>query len=519
MGKYIMSVYDVSNPCNYRCAYCRNDWSDESNTKHSQLADVKEIIDCIVKSGFKSISFTGGEFFLIPFWKDILVYAIEKGLTNQVITNASLIKEEDIEFLQKYVKRVNVSFHSADNKQYNEIMGITDSKVLKKVISNLKLMGNRGIELGIFFSPLRTNYKSFFKTIKKLKDNDIQITDVNLNRILPVGNAEVFLNEEKPLGYFEHAILIQQLLKINNELGINAYAEAYPLCFLNKLIDGEEIIKNINRPCIMGRQALALDNKGRIKLCPCTGLSINASINCIEKGIDRDIEFAKYSEGQWRNDFCKECKYWANCLGGCHSSRGELFSDDSLIIDDEIELKNGIDNEFFDLLIELYRPFLGTSFKKVPTAYTVFSKNKYKHPIGIIAIKKTKTGANFLEIALIPDVRETYYSFLVFRKLISLHPKLEKLGWTAYKENLPSMKILKKLEGGFFEKTVTNKGRKEAEGFFKVNGEATRTMQEALDKQIKLTKPKFGKWLEEYKARDKESEKLKNYLDGYYEDN
>jgi|GEM_PF-2030975 len=513
----MLAVYDVSNPCNYRCNYCRNDWSTESNIKHSELKDIKKIIDKIVERGFKTISYTGGEFFLIPFWKDILMYASEKGLSNQVITNASLIEEKDIEFLERHLKRISVSFHSADKKQYNKIMGITDSGLFNKVLKNLKLIGESCMDLGIFFSPLWENYMSFFQTIKILKDKGIQITDVNLNRILPVGKAEGFL--KKPLGYFEHALLIQQLVQINNELGINAYGEAYPLCFLNNVIENEEIIEKVNRSCIIGRKALALDSNGNIKLCPCAEKRVGASILDTAEVLDKNKCIEEFTEGRWRSEYCKNCSYWENCLGGCHASRGEMFSDDSLILDDEVVFKEGINNEFFDLLIDLYRPFLGNSFKKVPTAYTIFSKHKYKHPIGIIAIKNTKTNANFIEISLIPQLRGGYYSFIVLRKLFLLHPELKKIGWTSHKANIPSMKVLKKLRGGFFEKTVTNKNRIEAEGFFKVDGQAVYSMQKALDKQIELSAPMYNGWLEGYKTRTEELEKLTTYLEEYNEGN
>jgi len=515
----MVAIYDVSNPCNYRCTYCRNDWDDNKNLNHTKLEDIKNIIDNISGHGFKAISYTGGEFFLIPFWREVLSYAKEKGLINQVITNAALIKDEDIQFLEEHVKRINVSFHSSNKKLYKEIMGIKDNSVFDKVINNLKAIAQSKMELGIFFSPLRSNYEDFYKTIRDLQKEEIEITDVNLNRILPVENAKDFFAEEKPLGYFEHRVLIQQLIQINKKLGIDAFAEAYPICYLDKIISDKELIKKINRPCIVGRKAIAIDSEGNLKICPCTAHLMSATIKDTKERIVGDKIIKEFNNDQWRNNYCDDCSDWRDCLGACHSSQGAVFSDDNLLIDDEVELKEGIEDDFFDLLIDLYDPFLGSSFRNAKIAYTVFSKNKYKHPIGIIALKEPSYANYFLEIAIIPQLKGKYYSFLILEKLSELHPKITKVGWTSHKANLPSMKVLQKLRGGFFEDTVKRKRRKEGEGFYRVEGKATKKMRKSLNKQIQLTKPKFEEWLKDYKERDEEQRKLKKYLEEYNENN
>lgn len=104
--------YDVSYPCNYRCVYCRNDWEDKKNCGFPELKVVASIIDKIASAGANRIIYTGGEFFLLPFWKDVLEYGLKKGLHNWIITNGALIEPKEIEYLEERVERINISFHA-----------------------------------------------------------------------------------------------------------------------------------------------------------------------------------------------------------------------------------------------------------------------------------------------------------------------------------------------------------------------------------------------------------------------
>lgn len=186
-------------------------------------------------------------------------------------------------------------------------------------------------------------------------------------------------------------------------------------------------------------------------------------------------------------------------------------------IDDEVYFSEGIDIVFFDILLKLYKPFLSAAYKKAFIQYTVFSK-KYPYPIGIIALNKTKSGGVFFEIALIPELKGKKYSSIIIEHLLKKHP-LKKIGWTVHKANLPSIKLLQKLKGGFFEKTVKNKRRIEAEGFFRPNAAVSASMRKALEKLLTESEHKYSEWFKGYNQRTKELKRLKNYLKDYINEN
>lgn len=194
--------------------------------------------------------------------------------------------------------------------------------------------------------------------------------------------------------------------------------------------------------------------------------------------------------------------------------RVEICGDHSMVFDDEIQFKEGIDTRFMDLLISLYKPFLNTSYKKARYRYTVFSKDKYKYPLGFIAVERTAAIAQFIEIAMIPDLEEKYYALLTLEKLFQTLP-YEKYGWTVDKANYPSIRLLEKLGGGFYENTVSNKKRIKAEGFFRVGRPVSKKVQNALQLLKPQAREKFYEWLKEFNAREKEKKALQQYLEDY----
>lgn len=195
-----------------------------------------------------------------------------------------------------------------------------------------------------------------------------------------------------------------------------------------------------------------------------------------------------------------------------------MYADDPLMIVDRVDFVEGIDNAFFDILADLYDPFLSTSYKRASIKYTIFSKARPEYPIGIIALKNTGGGACFIEIAVIPEAKGHGYSFLAITEFLRKHSH-EKIGWTVHKANLPSIKLLKKLNGGFFEKTVKNKKRIEAEGFFRPNGTVSKKMSETIDRLIIESAAKYRTWCDDFQGRTQELTRLHEYQREYANEN
>ncbi|PIS32147.1 hypothetical protein COT40_01595 [Candidatus Peregrinibacteria bacterium CG08_land_8_20_14_0_20_41_10] len=102
-----------------------------------------------------------------------------------------------------------------------------------------------------------------------------------------------------------------------------------------------------------------------------------------------------------------------------------------------------------------------------------------------------------------------------FDLLIKLYHPFPKYGWTFHKANLPSLRLLEKFQGGVFEKTVLNKRRLEAEGFFRPSGMISPKMRAALAQLLSEAEIKFKAWQKDYQKRVQELAALNQLLENY----
>lgn len=208
-------------------------------------------------------------------------------------------------------------------------MGVDDEDVFDSVVNNLKAISDSTIRLGLFYLPLKSNFDQLFNTVKYLVDCGIQIAELNVNRIIPTQHTLEYFQYIPELSQEEHITLIRQLVDIRKTFHIDAFVEAYPVCFLRTFID-DELVASINLPCLVGRKVIALNNDGSMKLCPATGLRISEPVQDLLSDFNTNPTVRQFQSGLWRNDKCCNCPDWQICYGGCHASRGELFADDSL---------------------------------------------------------------------------------------------------------------------------------------------------------------------------------------------
>lgn len=184
---------------------------------------------------------------------------------------------------------------------------------------------------------------------------------------------------------------------------------------------------------------------------------------------------------------------------------GPLFMIPEMIKKGDLVLKKGIDKKFFNLLFNLYKPFLSKGHLKDRYQYSVFLKNKL---IGIFQLESSL--AKFLQIAFIPDFKDRGLArrviYLVVEKL-----EVDKIGWAAYKSNYPSLKLLYNMGGGVFEGALKSTTKK-VEGVVKFKIKNNKKINDNLSQILEDSKKSYFVWFKEYKKRKKEIEELKIYL-------
>jgi molybdenum cofactor biosynthesis enzyme MoaA len=96
--------------CNYKCAYCHP--FGESKITHGQNLSKEELeqaVDVAVDSGFERYRFTGGECTLLPWFGEVLEYALKKDpkVHLNICTNGSTL-DRHIELFERYKDRIDL---------------------------------------------------------------------------------------------------------------------------------------------------------------------------------------------------------------------------------------------------------------------------------------------------------------------------------------------------------------------------------------------------------------------------
>ena len=127
-------IVEITDKCNFRCKHCFANKNDFELTMQSW----KKIFENICKEKIQSITITGGEPLL---YKELFLLLKQVKVRRTLLamdTNASLVNESNIKLIEKYFKKVRVSYYGL-NRSWN---ANTQSKACdeERFLKSLKLL-------------------------------------------------------------------------------------------------------------------------------------------------------------------------------------------------------------------------------------------------------------------------------------------------------------------------------------------------------------------------------------------
>ena len=138
---------EVTRACNLHCIGCRRNFPGSiANAPGPQHLTFDMLKDIIKDLPIKVVRFTGdGEPLCNPTFHKILAYLYTKGVRTAITTNATLLNESWIRFLeQNKVLRVSVSFDGAKKETFEKLRGGAD---FNQVLEVCRLLGKSKIQL------------------------------------------------------------------------------------------------------------------------------------------------------------------------------------------------------------------------------------------------------------------------------------------------------------------------------------------------------------------------------------
>lgn len=135
--------------------------------------------------GIQQIQLTGGEVFLRRDLGNIIKLAHNLGLKITIITNASLISEELIDIIERYVSKIKITLYGFKKETYSHFSN--DSSVLDKIIWAIDQFKKRNpsvIKLAFTITP--NNYNEVTEFVDFAEERGLEYT---IGKTLPIGLA------------------------------------------------------------------------------------------------------------------------------------------------------------------------------------------------------------------------------------------------------------------------------------------------------------------------------------------
>lgn len=155
----ISGSFELTLRCNVRCKHCYILYPGATDGEMT-TDQCKQVLDKLVAAGVVFLLFTGGEPMVRPDFREIYLHAKQIGLIPSLYSNATLMNEDRVEFLQQYPPRlVEVSIYGHTEPVYESITGVPGS--YKRFRRGVQLMLDAGLNVKLKTMVLKSNVHEF----------------------------------------------------------------------------------------------------------------------------------------------------------------------------------------------------------------------------------------------------------------------------------------------------------------------------------------------------------------------
>lgn len=301
--------FETTQVCNLRCSFCFSN-SATYHHKNPPLERVKRVIDALAEAEVFEIRWFGGEFTTFKGWEEALAYAFEKGFFMAFVSNGTRMTREAAKCLMRYgVTGGAMSIHGLET-MHDQIVGVPGA--FHKTIEGIRNCREENIGITVLFTPTQMNFHSLYGLAQWLKENDIPVTEIDIGRLCPSGEA-IEGWDERRLTLDDYKYLFRVMREIYRDFGIHAYmGDAFPLCILP--YDDWELVTG----CWQGTGFGQISYTGEMKSCSILGGSYGNIFETplTEIWIERleAIRSLAYLPRQ-----CRLCPHF--CGGGCSATQ------------------------------------------------------------------------------------------------------------------------------------------------------------------------------------------------------
>lgn len=183
----------LTNFCNFRCYYCQSGGENHGvcGNKDLELNNVKQILTVLERVGIDRIRLTGGEPTLLPYFGEIVRYAVKLKFSKIRISTNGYNVSEYVDILKNKKIRVQISLDTLDKKKFKSITGCDE---LETVIRAMDVLSENQINTRINTVVMKSNLSEIRNIIRYCNDKRFSIKLLGLE-LLDCYDKNRVLNE------------------------------------------------------------------------------------------------------------------------------------------------------------------------------------------------------------------------------------------------------------------------------------------------------------------------------------
>ena len=295
-GIPLRGVFELTPRCNFNCKMCYVHLNEKQIQMQGRELSNEEwltIAKQAKRMGLLSVVLTGGEVFVRPHFRELYEALSEMGFLIHIMTNASLINEQVIEWLnERPPYTVRITLYGSNDEIYEKVCGI--KKGFTKVNKAIDLMHKHNILVNARSTVIRENYDDLKNMYQYAYEKGLPFKHT-FGVVKPVRGATGDISTRVNMKDAPFELLREQVIK-NDQIGKVRY------------IHHDRYIED----CGSYRTAFSVTWDGKMNFCP---FMQEPSINVIEKGFEQGWkELLEYEESIRKPKECKNCKYEGYCL-------------------------------------------------------------------------------------------------------------------------------------------------------------------------------------------------------------
>lgn len=184
-------AWEITHRCNANCVHCYSNSSPSADI-HNDLSteEALSVIDQLAQAGLLILAFSGGEPMLRQDWRELVRYAVERGLSVNIGTNGSSITEQiaqELKDLNVHSVTVSIDSHLPEtHDSFRRLPGLH-----QHAIKAVQRLVKAGVRVVVGFTPTKINWQHGRHVVELAYQ--LGADAANLSEYVPAGRGTIDL--------------------------------------------------------------------------------------------------------------------------------------------------------------------------------------------------------------------------------------------------------------------------------------------------------------------------------------